>query len=223
MLQEAVDNSSSVMGVLRFLNLPMAGGTHSHISSRLKSFEIDTNHFTGQGHNKGKLMPKKPASEVLVKRDPGSARERTNLLKRSMIEVGIPYTCSWCSLQEVWNGLPLVLHIDHVNGDWLDNTIGNLRFLCPNCHSQTATYCKTQAARVPKVRKPRPQPKLCQCGVEISKRSQTCRSCRHNDTVIDWPSAEVLVQMVESSNYSAVGRQLGVSDNAVRKRINYYK
>jgi len=35
----------------------------------------------------------------------------------------------------------LRLQIDHKNGIWKDNREKNLRFLCPNCHSQTAGYC----------------------------------------------------------------------------------
>jgi 5-methylcytosine-specific restriction endonuclease McrA len=35
----------------------------------------------------------------------------------------------------------LALHLDHVNGNREDNTLENLRVLCPNCHSQTPTYC----------------------------------------------------------------------------------
>jgi len=34
----------------------------------------------------------------------------------------------------------LILQIDHINGNCLDNRIGNLRFLYPNCHSQTETF-----------------------------------------------------------------------------------
>ena len=35
----------------------------------------------------------------------------------------------------------LVLHLDHINGKKFDHRLENLRFLCPNCHSQTPTYC----------------------------------------------------------------------------------
>ena len=30
--------------------------------------------------------------------------------------------------------------MDHINGINTDNRIENLRILCPNCHSQTATF-----------------------------------------------------------------------------------
>ena len=49
------------------------------------------------------------------------------------------YKCSMCGISE-WNAHPITLQIDHVNGNAQDNTPQNLRFLCPNCHSQTDTY-----------------------------------------------------------------------------------
>ena len=51
------------------------------------------------------------------------------------------YKCATCNLQDNWNGQPLSLQLDHINGVNNDNRIKNLRFLCPKCHSQTSTYC----------------------------------------------------------------------------------
>lgn len=53
----------------------------------------------------------------------------------------IPYQCQSCGNSGEYNGQPLSLHLDHINGNKKDHTLSNLRFLCPNCHSQTDTYC----------------------------------------------------------------------------------
>lgn len=50
------------------------------------------------------------------------------------------YRCQLCGLGPEWNGKDLVLQIDHKNGDKYDHRFENLRYLCPNCHSQTETY-----------------------------------------------------------------------------------
>ncbi len=47
--------------------------------------------------------------------------------------------CNECGLGE-WRGKPLVLEIDHVDGDRLNSTIENLVAICPNCHSITKTW-----------------------------------------------------------------------------------
>ena len=51
-----------------------------------------------------------------------------------------PYECSECKINS-WNGKSLTLHCDHIDGDRKNNHIDNLRWLCPNCHSQTDTWC----------------------------------------------------------------------------------
>lgn len=50
----------------------------------------------------------------------------------------------------------------------------------------------------------------------------TQRCWQKSREVIKWPSVAELKLKVEASNYSVVARELGVSDNAIRKRIKKY-
>lgn len=49
------------------------------------------------------------------------------------------YRCSCCGINE-WNGKPLTLQVDHIDGNNSNNLIENFRYLCPNCHTQTETW-----------------------------------------------------------------------------------
>lgn len=138
-------------------------------------------------------------------------------IKRLMVEhFDVELRCSECGLADEWNDKPITLQLDHINGKNSDNRLENLRLLCPNCHSQTPTY-SGRKNRLPSV--------LCaECGLPTRSRRSTyhreCRTTRPERNKILWPDSPQLRAMVAESNYSEVGRRLGVSGNAVKKRLN---
>lgn len=143
-LADAVAVSCSYAGVLRVLGVKQAGGSQAHLARRIRGEQLDTSHFTGQAHLRGRTRGRPPPHEVLVLLPPGSNRVKSATLRRAMMESGVPHCCAACGQPPTWRGRPLTLVIDHVDGEWLDNRLANLRFLCPNCHAQTATWCRTK-------------------------------------------------------------------------------
>jgi DNA-binding transcriptional ArsR family regulator len=61
-------------------------------------------------------------------------------LKSRLIRAGIKQNrCEECGLTE-WRGREISIALHHISGDGRDNRLANLRFLCPNCHSQTENF-----------------------------------------------------------------------------------
>jgi predicted RNA-binding Zn-ribbon protein involved in translation (DUF1610 family) len=135
-LTNIVRESYSMCDVIRKLGLKISGGSISHYTRRIRKSNIDTSHFLGKAHARNKpSCKKKNPSEILIKRVTGT-RAKSKVLVRALIESGVKHECSKCGQLPEWLGNRLTLDVDHINEDWLDDRIENLRFLCPNCHSQ---------------------------------------------------------------------------------------
>jgi 5-methylcytosine-specific restriction endonuclease McrA len=140
LLTDVVARSNSVGEVLRRLDLAQAGGTHAHISRTIRAFGIDTSHFGSRPYPNGAERRRLTADQILVRLPAGSRRQKPRLLRRALLEIGRTYTCASCGSDGTWLSAPLLLEVDHIDGDYHNNEAWNLRLLCPNCHSQTATF-----------------------------------------------------------------------------------
>lgn len=136
----AVQESRSWSQVLKRIGLKAGGGSYDHVKLIAERLELDSSHFTGKGWNVGMVFrPGKHYSldEILVENSTyGSHKLRLRLIKEGVFEA----KCSKCC-GTVWQGEPIPLELDHINGVNDDHRIDNLRLLCPNCHAQTSTYC----------------------------------------------------------------------------------
>jgi len=95
------------------------------------------------------------------------------------------------------------------------------KLACSSCHPSPTEESGLELLKAEFPSKP-PRDK-CECDAEKDVDARRCMKCfRKSTEKISWPTTEKLLEMVEQSSYLAVGRELGVSDNAVRKRIKYH-
>jgi hypothetical protein len=135
-IELAVSEGRSFAEVMRKLNL-RPGGTQARLKARVEALRLDTSHFLGAAWSRGrKLGPRKPIPPLLV---PGRLI-KTSRLRQRLILTGLKKPICEACLRGFWNGRPIPLELDHINGKRDDNRLRNLRLLCPNCHAQTSTY-----------------------------------------------------------------------------------
>lgn len=84
--------------------------------------------------SKGKVLT--PNAEVFKE----NSHYANEMVKQRIVSQNLlDYKCKKCGIDS-WQNETIVLDLDHINGNNQDNRLSNLRFLCPNCHSQTDTY-----------------------------------------------------------------------------------
>lgn len=139
-LTKIVQSSTTMTEILKHFGFINHGSMYKVLKDRLIADNIDFNHIpVGRFPNKGRkfIIEKIPLDKILVK---NSTYNRTHLKKRLIEDKIIEYKCAECNLGPIWNNKKLSIQIDHINGVSDDNRIENLRFLCPNCHSQTNNF-----------------------------------------------------------------------------------
>lgn len=135
-----IKTSHNISEILFKLKLSVTGNTwgYNQVKERMKKLNLSGADFLGKEalSNYQKECQSVKEEEILSK----NCKHSRCVLRRYVIAHNLlPYKCAICGIDS-WRGNQISLEIDHINGINNDNRLKNLRFLCPNCHSQTITY-----------------------------------------------------------------------------------
>lgn len=143
-LEAAVEKSPSISATLRALGYAgVGGGSYEQIHRLIRQWGISTVHFLGKGTNRGighRGGGVLVVSDILRLEPHRETPRNCASVRKAMLAYGVQHKCVICGQTPTWQGSALTLQIDHINGDRRDNRPENVRFCCPNCHSQTPNF-----------------------------------------------------------------------------------
>lgn len=143
--RSAYQRATSFMDVLRVLKLSCTARRRDQVKQIARFLNLDLTRFDGLRGTGGGQNWLGVEHHLRHKR----ARGKLGALRKSLLEMGRSYVCEGCGQLPTWHGKPLVLQLDHKDGDKFNDCDDNLRFLCPNCHSQTPTFAGRNRKRMP--------------------------------------------------------------------------
>ena len=219
--QQLLNTSNSFVDILIKIGLDPYNGNHKTLNHRIKEegFDIsilEKNRRKSREKHMKSLLEKKTykLEDILVENSKyGSHHLKNKLISQNILK----NECSICKNNGEWFGKKLSLQLDHINGINNDNRLENLRLLCPNCHSQTETFSGKRHKKY----------NFCKdCGEKVQKQSTRCFKCSSKNNGVNQRKFEVskeeLKNLITKYPMTKVGKILGVSDNAVRKRCKLF-
>lgn len=130
-----VSESWSRSEICSKLNLRKSSASFAILNRRIAREGLNTSHFRLGGETANNRRYSNEEIFVLNVKTSHQEKVRRRLIKDKLLE----YSCKNCGLN-TWQNKTITLELDHINGNRNDNRLNNLRFLCPNCHSQTETF-----------------------------------------------------------------------------------
>lgn len=136
---EAINNSNSIKEVISKLGEQDKGGKRKTFIKVCDYYDINLDEIRTKGlKNRNYYNKVNNFEEYFIENSPVSRKEIKKVILKNSLK---NYKCNVCGNEGIWNNQKLTLQLEHINGINNDNRLENLTFLCPNCHSQTETYC----------------------------------------------------------------------------------
>ena len=116
----------SIAGLLKKLDLRIAGGNYTNIKRLLQKLNVDCSHWTGSAWSKDQQLKDWSDYTRVEQLKPHLLKDKGN-------------TCNSCKLDS-WMDKPIPLEVHHLDGDRTNNDYINLELLCCNCHALTHNW-----------------------------------------------------------------------------------
>lgn len=243
-ISNVVAKHQTYTDIIKDLGLQVKSGNFQTLLKYIKIYNINISHLNGKeiAYNKLKLANKKKllSNENYFIKD--VFRNNHTTKKRILTSKLKKYECAECNHPPTWNGKELILQLDHIDGDRFNNLLENLRFLCPNCHSQTETYGGSNLKKDFDFHNYKEEIKskdkiinlLKENGIEAtikffkissSKFKSLCNIYeinlnnykKSNQSKIVWPEKETLQQKILNNSFADLSKELNVAGNAIKK------
>lgn len=164
----------TLAATVRALGLAVGGYNGKYVKKHIARLDLDTSHFVGRKAGKSKNSTSFKSIVTIDDLINGTAgyKNKSCLKDRLLKEELLYYECYVCGLDE-WQDAPLTLQLDHIDGVSSNDKLDNLRLLCPNCHSQTKTFCgrNSTGKRLTRICKAK------DCSTKIHAHRAHCDSC----------------------------------------------
>ena len=214
-LEKIINQSTSMQDFLRNLGYSSnSSSTYYLVRTKLNDLNIDYSSLLKTKH----IPQKRNVDNIFIK---NSTADQHTLRKYYKEGNYSEYKCSICGQEPVWQGKDLTLILDHIDGDNHNSVLENLRWVCPNCNQQLPTtgFKKMRVKKIPE------EFKCKTCGKIISRNSTYCLECssslKKEESIKEKEnkgiSRDFLKKEIRTKSFIQIGKEQGVSDNAIRK------